>query len=89
MTLKQYNSNFITYEISPGVYSIKDGITELLLRGFKSEFEIRDKMWPNVKCDRLDPTTIEYDDIDMRTELIVRVDVLALKFDQKPFLVLS
>ena len=24
LTLKQFNSNFITYEIPPGIYSVKD-----------------------------------------------------------------
>ena len=31
MTLKQYNSNFVTYEISPGMYSIND-ISEVVYK---------------------------------------------------------
>ena len=88
LTLKEYNSKFVTYELYPSIYPNKD-ITEVLLKGFKSESEIRRKMQPNVKYDRLDSFIIEYDDIAMRAKLIVKSDILALSLIKNHFLILS
>ena len=48
LILKQYISKFITYEISPGFYTFKD-ISEVMLRGFEKEVEIRGEIQPNTK----------------------------------------
>ena len=41
--LKQYDSNFITYEVFPGNHTIKD-LYEFLSRGFRSNFKTKEKM---------------------------------------------
>ena len=45
LKLKQYNSNFITYEISPGIYRLKV-FSEVLEKGFEKEFKIRAEIQP-------------------------------------------
>ena len=50
LILEQYNSKFVTYETSPGIYTYKD-IFEVLSRGFEKEIEIRGGIQPNTKDD--------------------------------------
>ena len=85
---QQYFSKINTYETFPGIYLNKN-FTEVLSSGFKSEIGIREKMRLIVEYDRLNSIIIEYDDFAMRTKLIVRAYILALRFDQKSFLVVS
>ena len=81
LILKQYNSKFVTCEISSGVYTSKD-LSEVLSRGFKSNFGIRGKMRPNDIHDGSHSITIK-NDINMRTKLTIRADKLSIRFDQK------
>ena len=84
LILKQYNSKFITYEFSPGIYTFKD-ISEVLSRGFEKEFEIRGEIQPNAEYDKSDSIIIERDNNTMKTKLIVGFDIIALRFDEKSF----
>ena len=77
LVLDEYNSNFITHEIPPGIYTFKD-ISEVLINFLQSE----NKGENNKIC-------IEYDDITMKTKLIVGVGIIAVKFDEQSFLVIS
>ena len=84
LILKQYNSKVITYEISPGVYTIRD-LSEVLSRGFKEEFEIRGEIQPKTKFDKSDSIIVNCDNKTMKTILIVRHENNAMRFYEKPF----
>ena len=73
MVLDEYNSCFITYEISPGIYTFKD-ISEALFNILQIEYP-----GPSNVVD------IEYDDITMKTKLVVISGIIAIRFDEKSF----
>ena len=73
LVLEEYNSNFITYELTPGIYTFKD-ISEALYNILQSEYP-----GPGNVID------IEYDDITMKTKLVVRYGIIAIRFDEKSF----
>ena len=73
LVLDEYNSTFITYEISPGIYTFKE-ISEALFNIFQTEY-------PGPS----DVIDIEYDDITMKTKMVVRSGIIAIKFDEKSF----
>ena len=73
LVLDEYNSSFITYEISPGIYTFK-GISEVLLNFLQSE----------CKGD-FNKNVIEFDDITRETKLVVRPGIMAIRFDEKSF----
>ena len=81
---KQYNSQYITNEIFPGNYSIKN-ISEALSRGFKNGFVIGGPTQPNVKYDKSDSIVIEFDKFTMTIKLIVRYDIIATRSGRKSF----
>ena len=60
LVLDEYNSNFITYELEPGIYTFKD-LSEALLKILQPEYERYD-----------DAIDIVFDDVTMKTELVVR-----------------
>ena len=75
LILKEYNSHFITYELSPGIYTKQD-ISDAV-QTFSGHSEIID---------------IEYDDISMKTKVILKCKDLrenfglgTLRFDKKSF----
>ena len=73
LALDEYNSSFITYEISPGIHNFKD-ISEAL-------FNILQIKYPG-------PTNvidIEYDVITMKIKLVVRSEIIVIRFDEKSF----
>ena len=74
MILDEYNSSFITYEISPGLYTFKD-IFEVLLSFLQSDYE-----------EYYNAVDIELDDITMENKLVVRPGFIAIRFDEKSFL---
>ena len=76
LVLDEYNSSFITYELQPGIYTFKD-ISEALYNIVQSEYP-----GPGNVID------VEYDDITMKTKLIVRYAIIAIRFDENFFLVL-
>ena len=73
LVLDEYNSNFITYELEPGIYTFKD-ISEAL-------FNILQSDCPG-DCNVI---VIEYDDINMKTRLVVQSGIIAISFDEKSF----
>ena len=73
LVLDEYNSSFITYELQPGIYTFKD-ISEALYNILQSEYP-----GPGNLID------IEYDDITMKTKLVVRYGIIAIRFDEKSF----
>ena len=73
LVLEEYNSNFITYELDPGIYNFKD-ISEVLFNILQSEYPGSSNV-----------IDIEYDDITMKTKLIVRDGIIAMRFDEKSF----
>ena len=75
LILKEYNSHFVTYELSPGIYTIQDVLD--VINTFSGHSEIIE---------------IEYDDISMKTKIILKYNdwrekfVLGtLRFDKKSF----
>ena len=73
LVLDEYNSSFITYELGPGIYNFKD-ISQALFNILQSEYP-----GPSNVID------IEYDDITMKTKLVVRAGIIAIRFDEKSF----
>ena len=73
LVLDEYNSRFITYEISPGIYTFKD-ISEALFNILQSDYP-----GPSNVID------IEYDDNTIKTKLVVRSGIIAMRFDEKSF----
>ena len=73
LVLDEYNSSFITYELQPGIYTFKD-ISEAL-------FSILQSDCPG-DCNVI---YIEYDDIKMKTKLVVQSGIIAVRFDEKSF----
>ena len=73
LVLNEYNSNFNTYEIEPGIYTFKD-ISEALLKIIPPEYAGYHKA-----------IDIEYDDITMKTKLKPRAMIVAIRFDEKSF----
>ena len=70
MILKQYNSNFINNEISPGIYSNKD-ISEAVYTKGERELQIIYNEY-------------EYNDISMKIKIILSPFV-NLRFNEKSF----
>ena len=73
LVLDEYNSNFNTYELTPGIYTFKD-ISEALYNVLQSEYP-----GPANVID------VEYDDITKKTKLFARYGIMALRFDEKSF----
>ena len=73
LVLDEYNSSFITYELNPGIYTFKH-ISEALFNILQSEYP-----GPSNVID------IEYDDITMKTKLVVRAGIIAIRFDENSF----
>ena len=73
LALDEYNSSFITYEISPGIHTFKD-ISEALFNILQSEYP-----GPSNVID------IEFDKITMKTKLVVRSGIIAIRFDENSF----
>ena len=73
LVLDEYNSSFITYELEPGIYTFKDFSGAL--------FNILQTEYPGPS----NVIDIEYDDITMKTKLVVRSGIIAIRFDEKSF----
>ena len=73
LVLDEYNSNFITYELEPGIYSYRD-IAEAVFYILQSDY-------PQSNSDIL----IRLDDITRKTKLVVRSGIIAIRFDEKSF----
>ena len=73
LVLDEYNSNFITYELEPGIYTFKD-ISEALLNILQIEYPGPSNV-----------INIEFDDITRKTKLVVNIGIIAIRFDEKSF----
>ena len=73
LVLDEYNSNFVTYELVPGIYRYRD-MAEALYYILESEY-------PSSGSEIL----IRLDDITRKTKLVVRSGIIAIKFDEKSF----
>ena len=73
LVLEEYNSNFVTYKLEPGIYSYKD-IAEAVYYILQSEY-------PQSSSEIL----IRLDDITRKTKLVVRSGIIAIRFDEKSF----
>ena len=73
MVLDEYNSSFITCEISPGIYTFKD-TSEVLLNFLQSEYK-----------GEINKIDIENDDINSKTKMVVRLGIIAIRFVEKLF----
>ena len=77
LVLDEYNSSFITYELEPGIYSYRE-IPEALFNILKPEYPSSDS-----------EILITLDDITRKTKLVVNSGIIAIRFDEKSFLILS
>ena len=73
LVLDEYNSSFNIYERQPGIYTFKD-ISEALFNILQIEYPGPSNV-----------IVIEYDDITMKTKLVVRSGIMAIRFDEKSF----
>ena len=73
LVLDEYNSSFITYELEPGIYTFED-ISEAHFNILQNEYPV-----PSNVID------IEFDDITMKTKLVVRSGIIAVRFDEQSF----
>ena len=73
LVLDEYNSNFVTYELVPGIYRYRD-IAEALYYILESEY-------PSSSSEIL----IRLDDITRKTKLVVRSGIIPIRFDEKSF----
>ena len=73
LVLDDYNSSFITYELDAGIYSFKD-ISEALLKILQTEYD-----------GYHNSIDIEYDYITMKTKMVVRSGIMAIRVDEKSF----
>ena len=73
LVLDEYNSNFITYELEPGIYSYRD-IAEAVFYILQSDY-------PQSNSEIF----IRLDDITRKIKLVVRSGIIAIRFDEKSF----
>ena len=76
LVLDKYNSSFFTYELDPGIYAFKD-LSDAL-------FNILQHEYPKSNSE----IVIEFDDITRKNKLVVNSGIIAIRFDEKSFLVL-
>ena len=77
LVFDEYKSSFITYELQPGIYTFKD-ISQALFNILQSEYPGHGNV-----------IDIEYDDLSMKTIMVVKSGIIAIRFDENRFLVLS
>ena len=73
LVLDEYNSNFVTYELVPGIYRYRD-IAETL-------YYILESAYPSSSSEIL----IRLDDITRKTKLVVKSGIIAIRFDEMSF----
>ena len=74
LVLDVYNSSFITYELEPGIFTFKD-FSNALFNILQPEKELYNNS-----------VDIDYDEITIKTKLILRPGIIAIRFDEKSFL---
>ena len=73
LVLEESNSFFITYKLEPGIFTFKD-LSESVFNTLQPEYEASSHV-----------ITLEFDDVTIKTKLVVRDGVSAIRFDEKPF----
>ena len=73
LVLDEYKSNFVTYELTPGIYTYRN-IAEALYYILESEY-----------LSSSSEILIRLDDITRKTKLVVRSGIIAIRFDEKSF----
>ena len=73
LVLDEYNSSFVTYELTPGIYNYRD-LSEALFYLLQSEY-------PSSSSEIL----IRLDDITRKTKLVVNSGIIAIRFDENSF----
>ena len=73
LVLDEYNSSFVTCEISTGLYTFKD-ISDVLLNFLQSEYKGDFKK-----------IAIEFDDFTRKTKMVVRPGNKTIRFAEKSF----
>ena len=73
LVLDEYNSNFITYELEPGIYSYRE-ISGALFYILQSEYPSSDS-----------EILIRLDDVTKKTKVVVNSGIIAIRFDEKSF----
>ena len=77
LVLNEYNSSFMTYEIETGMYTFKR-LSETLFNILRPENELFNNS-----------VDIEVNDIIKKTKMVVRPGIIAIRFEENMFLVLS
>ena len=73
LILHKYNSIFITFELELGIYNFRD-LSESVFNILKPENPASSNV-----------IVVEFDDITMRTKLVVRDGIIAIRFDKISF----
>ena len=73
LVLDEYNSSFITYKITPGIYTFQD-LSEALVNFLQSEYK-----------GAINKIVIEFDEITRKTKSNLRPGIIAIRFDEKLF----
>ena len=73
LVLDEYSSSFITYKITPGIYTFED-LSEILFNILQSEYPGPSNV-----------IEIEFDDITKKNKLVVKSGIIAIMFDEKLF----
>ena len=73
LVLDEHNSSFITNELQPGTYTIKDN-SEALSNILQTEYPGPSNV-----------IVIEFDDITRKTKLVVENGIIAIRSDEKSF----
>ena len=75
LVLEEYNSNFITYELEPVNYTFKD-LSKALSNILQLEY-------PSTNSE----IAIELGDVTRKTKLVVRLGIIAIRFDENSFFI--
>ena len=73
LVLHDFNSNFVTSDLQTGIYIFRD-LSEVVFNILQPEY-----LGPTRVSD------IEFDDLTMKTKLVVRSGIKAIRFDEKLF----
>ena len=73
LVLDEYNSSFITYQLEPGFYTFRY-LSEAPFNILQPEFELLNNS-----------VEFEFDDITMKSKLVVISGIKAIRFDEKSF----
>ena len=73
LVLNEYNSSFITDDLEPAIYTFKD-LSKALFNILQPEYVVYNNS-----------VDFEYDDKTMKTKLVVRLGIIAIRFEEKSF----